>query len=327
MSVFSGPQITNDGLVFYIDAKNIRSNIPNQIKDLISGEEKNSTAITENGYFYSNYGQIEKFTNLNISDLSAITVNVLLSHEVGKSGMAFSINSDDVINNTPAGIATNYEYIDASTQGTVAASVGPGYSSSSSTAYDYIQAATDGISVQDQGLTYSTNSVSTHYEYIDASTQGTVATDFGSGYSSSSNIAYDYIQAATDSLSVRCLNLATQFELSLYADASQVIATHKNANNTAVAIASSDVGTRTQYSVIFRNFSANSVPISLYKNGELASDTGSVSGVPSPFENYGISLFNKLNSDFGNYGVRAVSIYNNELSNQDIILINRIEPK
>jgi hypothetical protein len=325
MSAYAGPEIENAGLIFYIDSKNQKSNLPGKIKDLITGEEKNSTAVTENEYFYSNYGQIEKFTNLNISDLSAITVNVLLSHEVGKSGLAFSINSDTIINNTPAGTATNYEYIDASTQSTVAIGFDPGYSFTPSTTYDYIQSATDGTSAQDQGLNYSTDSVITNYEYIDASTQSTVAIGFDPGYSFTPSTAYDYIQSATDSESVRCLNLATQFELSLYADASQVIATHKNANNTAVVFVSSEVGTRTQYSIIFRKFSANSVPISVYKNGELASVTESVSGVPSAFENYGISLFNKLNSDFADYGVRAVSIYNNELSDLGITLINRIK--
>jgi hypothetical protein len=66
------------------------------------------------------------------------------------------------------------------------------------------------------------------------------------------------------------------------------------------------------------------VPITIYKNATLTSDSGVISGDLS-FQNQGLSLFNKLNSDFADYRVRSVSVYDNELDDLGITLINRLE--
>jgi len=324
MSVYAGPKIENNGLIFYIDGRNSKSNIVGKIKNLLTGEEKNSTASVEDGYFHSNYGSIEKFTDIDISSLDAITVNVLLLHEVGKSGIAFSINSNNIINNTPDGGLTSYEYALANTQAITSTSFGPGYSATDVGLYNYSQVSTDATGAQSGNLIYSATAETVNYAYAQANTQATSSTSFGPGYSSTGNTSYNYSQSTTNGTSVKGLNLSTQFELSLYADSSQIIATNKNSNKTAIAVTSAESGKQTQYSVIYRKFSQNSVPITIYKNATLTSDSGVISGDLS-FQNQGLSLFNKLNSDFADYRVRSVSVYDNELDDLGITLINRLE--
>ena len=102
MSVYAGPEISNDGLIFYVDGKNPKSFSNSTLKSLVSNEQNPANVLIENGFINTEYKTIEKFEGFDISSASAISVNLLIKHEDQKAGFAFSINSPNLAVNTPS---------------------------------------------------------------------------------------------------------------------------------------------------------------------------------------------------------------------------------
>jgi hypothetical protein len=309
MSAHSGLRLSStDGMIFYVDGRNSRSTSNNKIRDLISGEEQPFTQNTVDSYFYTDYNSVEKFISPQLSNLDSFTVNVLVANEPGKSGFAFSITTDDIIGYTTDKVAIGYEYIDSSTTSPLStAYANVTHSATADSSYEYMQSSVNAtVSYQvDQTLSASPN---ISYEYAEASTTAITSKQYvGITHTASADNSYEYIPASVVATTLKGYNLSTAFEISTYIKSNQVIVTNKANNNTTSLVHSSNTN-KTQYSIIYRKYSEDSVPISLYVNGDFVLDTGIVAG-ESQFENFGISLFNKLNIDLSEYGDRSISIY------------------
>jgi hypothetical protein len=328
MSVHAGPRLlTTDGLIFYVDGRNLKSNVDNKIKDLIVGEEENSNANVIDGYYYTNYNEVEQFTDTQFSDLDAFTVNVLVSHEIGKTGYAFSILSDDIIGYETNKVSTSYSQTTNNTTATSSVSGTPSLPSASAitSSYNYVPVTVLATNSVDAGPGYSASS-NTSYTQAVSNTIATSVVNDPEVLPSVTAItsSYNYVPVTVIATTIKRSNINTLFEISLYADSNQAIVTNRSNDNVSTLAYSTDTQ-KTQYSIIYRKYLENSVPISMYINGKFVADTGIVSGL-SQFENYGIRMFNKFGSSFAEYGVRSLSIYNRALTPLEITLINRIEP-
>jgi len=270
MGAYAGPDIPNENdIIFYIDGRNAKSFPGNgKIKSLISQEEKKTISTQQDGYIYSNYGYIDKFTDVSLSNTSILTVNISLDNTLLKSGTAFSICSDTSSFHKATGISSYNTGITTTV--------------STATTSHSLNLNVSGISSYNTGIT----------------------TTFAEGLYSSS--------------------YHPEFELSFYLEPTSIKLKNKSSNNLSYLSFSVNPQEKNIYSVIYRTFSTDSTPISLYQNGVLVANSVQQSG-SSQFENVGISLFNIGNSHYSQYGIRFINAYSKELTEQELLLINNLK--
>ena len=297
MGVYAGPDIPNENdIIFYIDGRNAKSFPGNgKIKSLISQEEKNTISTQQDGYIYSNYGYIDKFTDVSLSNTSILTVNISLDNTLLKSGTAFSICSDTSSFHKATGISSYNTGITTTV--------------STATTSHSLNLNVSGISSYSTGIVTTVSTATTSHSLnlnvsgISSYNTGIVTTFAEGLYSSSYH---------------------PEFELSFYLEPTSIKLKNKSSNNLSYLSFSVNPQEKNIYSVIYRTFSTDSTPISLYQNGVLVANSVQQSG-SSQFENVGISLFNIGNSHYSQYGIRFINAYSKELTEQELLLINNLK--
>jgi hypothetical protein len=323
MAVYSGPYIKNDGMVFYIDAKNIKStSTPGKMGDVISGRKNDFIGQIQNGYFYSNYGIVEKFSNNTISESDAITINILISHDERKFGTAIAIGNDTILNSTPTSISFEYVYAESNTTAIGEFNFAETLAATPRVEYVYTETSTSATNLSSLSVVYDVTPTAS-YVYAETSVIATASIAYDIDWISVGNMTYVYTQSITYATGIHSNYGYTYNDITIFADQSQMIASHSNSGISNQVVVSANPGDRNQYSVIFRKLANDTIPISVYRNGVHISDAGTISG-SSVFAN-GISVFGKLGSEFSQYGIRNISVYNRELDASEIFLINRVE--
>ena len=93
MARHAGPTINESGLLFSIDARNLKSiSNTNTLTSLITQERVSTKTTTDLNYFNSNYSS-NNFLNFNISNNSVIAVNFNCENLNSNRGYIFSISS------------------------------------------------------------------------------------------------------------------------------------------------------------------------------------------------------------------------------------------
>jgi len=296
VGVYAGPEIANDGLVFSIDGRNIKSFPRNgKIISSITREEKNTTSTQQDGYIYSNYGYIDKFTNFSIENSSVITINLSIDNTSLKSGTAFSICSDTSSFHKATGVSSYSAGITTTV-------------STATTSYS-LNLNVSGISSYNTGIT---------------TTVSTATTSHSLNLNVSGISSYNTGITTTFAEGLYSASYHPEFELSFYLEPTSIKLKNKSSNHLSYLNFSADPQKKNIYSVVYRTFSTNSTPISLYQNGVLVADSNQQSG-SSQFENVGISLFNIGNSHYSQYGIRFINVYSREMTEQELLLINNLK--
>jgi hypothetical protein len=296
VGVYGGPRTIQDAPILSVDGRNIKSFPQNgKIINMITQEEKNTTATVQDGHIFSNFGDIDKFSNFPIADSSAITVNVLVDNTLLKSGTTFSIYSDTSSTYSVSGI-TSYTTSPVTTVALATTSHSLNQSVSGITSYTTSPVTTVALATTSHSLNQSVSGITSY-------TTSPVTT-----------LAYDIQSASFNPV----------FELNFNLNPSGVLIKNKTTFNETYLSYSTNTQGKNIYSVIYRTLSENIKPITLYENGVLVADTLQISG-NGQFENVGLSLFSSGNSSYSQYGVRLVNVYNRELNNQEVKLINNLK--
>ncbi len=319
MSVYAGPLIDTDGIIFYVDGRNINS-FPGDGKliSLITEEERlTDVTINNSGFFVADFRNTEKF-NIDIANLSEITVSVLVSNTQNKTGMAFSIASDDIEVFT-ASANTVYSTNVVTTTST-AASYSDNIAASANTVY-----STNVVTTTATTASYSDNiaaSANTVYSTSVVTTTSTAAS-YSDNIAASANTVYSTSVVTTTATGLFSQMYNPSFEISLFVMSSSVIVKNKNSvfDSTTTVTADTD---KNIYSVIYRASPSDTSPVSLYLNGKFANEAPPISKT-SQFINYGISLFSANESAYAQYPVGLVSMYNRALNSNEMILMRNLK--
>jgi hypothetical protein len=320
MGVFAGPKTTQDAPIFSIDGINIKSFPQNgKIINMITKEEKNTTATVQDGYIFSNFGYIDKFSNLPIANSSAITVNVSVDNTLLKSGTAFSIYSDTSSTYSVSGI-TSYSTSTVNTTALATTSYSLNQSVSGITSYSTSTVNTVATATTSHSLNQSVSGI-TSYSTSTVNTVALATTSHSLNQSVSGITSYSTSTVNTFAYDIQSASFNPLFELSFNLNPSGVLVKNKTASNQTYLTYSANAQRKSIYSVIYRK---NNKSITLYENGVLIAETPQTS-IISQFENAGISIFSSGNSSYAQYGVRLVNVYNKELNNQEVLLINNLK--
>ena len=323
MGVFAGPEIANDGLVFSIDGTNIKSFPRNgKIISSITREEKNTTSTQQDGYIYSNYGYIDKFTNFSIENSSVITINLSIDNTSLKSGTAFSICSDTSSFHKATGISS-YNTGITTTVSTATTSHSLNLNVSGISSYNTGITTTVSTATTSHSLNLNVSGISSYNTGI-VTTVSTATTSHSLNLNVSGISSYNTGIVTTFAEGLYSSSYHPEFELSFYLEPTSIKLKNKSSNNLSYLSFSVNPQEKNIYSVIYRTFSTDSTPISLYQNGVLVANSVQQSG-SSQFENVGISLFNIGNSHYSQYGIRFINAYSKELTEQELLLINNLK--
>jgi hypothetical protein len=325
MSGHVGPDIPENNLVFYIDGKNQKSFFDNTLKSLLSNEQKTVNVISDNGYLYSDFKSFDKFEQIDLSDKNSFTVNVLLDHKPNSYGFAFSINSNNLISFLSTGLTT----YNTSTINTIATSIvneSNIYFTTGTTIYTTSIANTFATNVINESNVYSNTDLTT-YNTSSINTLATNVINESNVYSNTDLTTYNTSLITTLTSIVNSFILETDYEISVFANPSGIVAINNNGQYKSQTTGAAQKQGKSQYTVIFRKYESNVTPITVYVNGDFYSNSlPIVVDTPTNFENLGINLFNKSNSNYSTYGIRSISLYDRELSPSEVRLINRVEP-
>jgi hypothetical protein len=323
MGAFAGPEIPNNNLIFSIDGRNLKCFSGNgKVKSTITQEEKNTTATQQDGYIYSNYGYIDKFTDFPIGNSSAITVNISLDNTLLKSGTVFSICNDISSSYRVSGISS---YITGVSTTVSLASTSHSLNLNVSGISSYITGVSTTVS-----LASTSHSLNLNVSGISSYITGVTTTVSLASTSHSLNLDVSgissYITGVTTTVSSAIFPsiFNPEFELSCTLYPTSILIVNKTSSDQTYLSQILDTQGKDIYSIVFRAPVINTSPITLYKNGNLLSNSG-IKTTTGQFENVGISLFNLGNGSYSEYGIRLINVYNNELSQQDILLINNLK--
>jgi hypothetical protein len=324
MGVYAGPNIEKTGKIFSIDGKNPKSFPGNRkIKSLVSQEEKDTTAIQQDGYIYSNNGSIDKFTNFSISDTSAITVNISVDNTELKSGTAFSIYSDDVGGSYAYSEITSYSSGIVTTSSLGISTYSVNYSSTGITSYSSGIVTTSSLGISTYSVNYSSTGITSYSSGIVTTVSlGSTINQFP--LTTSTKTFYSSGIVTTQSTGKFISNFNPSVELSCSLFPTNILITNKNLNDNTYLSQPLENQGKDIYSIVFRTLNTNSSPITIYRNGSLLSSSETKTGT-TQFGNVGISLFGLGNSYYSQYGIRFINIYNKELNDQEVQLINNLK--
>jgi hypothetical protein len=351
MGVYAGTKIpSNNNLIFSIDGRNAKSFPENgKIKSLITEEEKNTTATQQDGYIYNEYGYIDKFNNVIFSNASALTINLLIDNTSLKSGTAFSIYSDVSSLDKPTGISSystdvvttvstattshslsfsasgigSYNSGIVTTVSTATTSHSLSFSASGIGSYNSGIVTTVSTATTSHSLSFSASGIGSYNSGI-VTTVATATTSHSLSFSASGIGSYSTGVVTTFSEGLYAASYNPEFELSFYLEPNSIKLKNKSSNHLSYLNVPVNPQEKNIYSVIYRTFSTNSTPISLYQNGVLVANSEQQSG-SSQFENVGISVFNMGNGYYSQYGIRFINAYNKELNQQEFQLINNLK--
>jgi hypothetical protein len=322
VGVFAGPEIP-DNLIFSIDGRNPKSFSTNgNLKSTITQEEKNTTASQQDGYIYSNYGYIDKFTDFPIGISSAITVDISLDNTLLRSGTAFSICGDISSSYRVSGITS---YITGVTTTVSLAPISHSLNLNVSGITSYITGVTTTVS-----LASTSHSLNSNVSGISSYITGVTTTVSSASTSHSLNLDVSgissYIAGVTTTVSSAIFPsiFNPEFELSCTLSPTSILIVNKTSSDQTYLSRTLDTQGKDVYSIVFRAPVINTSPITLYKNGNLLSNSG-IKTTTGQFENVGISLFNLGNGSYSEYGIRLINVYNKELSQQEILLLNNLK--
>ena len=323
MGVYGGPRTIQDAPILSVDGRNIKSFPQNgKIINMITQEEKNTTATVQDGHIFSNFGDIDKFSNFPIADSSAITVNVLVDNTLLKSGTTFSIYSDTSSTYSVSGI-TSYTTSPVTTVALATTSHSLNQSVSGITSYTTSPVTTVALATTSHSLNQSVSGI-TSYTTSPVTTVALATTSHSLNQSVSGITSYTTSPVTTLAYDIQSASFNPVFELNFNLNPSGVLIKNKTTFNETYLSYSTNTQGKNIYSVIYRTLSENIKPITLYENGVLVADTLQISG-NGQFENVGLSLFSSGNSSYSQYGVRLVNVYNRELNNQEVKLINNLK--
>ncbi len=328
MGVFAGPNIDESNLIFYIDGKNINSFPRNgKIIDLITREEKTTTAtVDQYGYLYGPYGSLDKFSTLSLSNSSSVTVNIGIANTSLKSGIVFSIHSDDSSFYAASGITSHVAGVTTTT----------GIGSTSHT----LNTVSSGITSYLSGEITTRNTGGNATFTYDLDTQSTGITSHVAGVTTTTGIGSTSYTLNTVSSGLTSyfggINTTTtyglynstfypKFELSCYIDQFSILVTNKSEDKVSYLSSPINLNEKNIFSIIFRKYSTNSTPITIYANNGQFYESSAQVTASSQFENVGISVFGANDSNYSQSGVRFISVYNRELNEQQLRLINNLK--